>query len=251
MIRKNETAVISGASSGIGAAIAQKFSREGYDILLLGRDENKLSAVKAKCIGAKALHLAFDLKTISEHSSSLLNCLKELSPVSVLVNNAGVFHREAFIETSIEIWTEQFQVNLLSAVQLTQIIWPLFLKHKSGSIINIASTLGIKPAPQTSAYSAIKAALINWTLSLAQEGGGNNIRANCICPGIVDTPIHDFYRLGKEEKVKATAGLLDLQLLKSLGTPEDISEAAYFLGSAFSRWTTGSILHIDGGINIK
>ena len=247
---RNQTALISGASSGLGEAMAEKFSREGYDILLLGRDEKKLNLVSQKCTGAQTASLAFDLKDFVKNSDAIQAKLKSLSPVSILVNNAGVFHRERFLDTSDEAWLEQFHVNLLSAVQLTKLVWPAFIARKAGSILNIASTLGVKPAPLTSAYSAIKAAMINWTLCLAQEGGAENIRANCICPGVIDTPIHQFNHLVGNEKLAATKPILELQLLKKLGTPTDVAEAAFFLATDLSSWTTGSVLHVDGGINI-
>ncbi len=250
MPKKNETAVITGASSGIGAAIALKYSLEGYDVLLFGRDEKKLKLVQEKCLGQTEV-LAFDLKTIKKNTEKIEEKLKSLSPLTVLINNAGIYHWQSFADTPDEVWEEQFQVNLLSAVQLTKIAWPHFKKNKRGSIINISSTLGVKPAPNTSAYSSIKAAMVNWTLNLAQEGGEHQIRANCICPGIVDTPIHAFHRLNAEEKLQKTAPLIEMQLLKTLGQPNDVAEAAYFLGSDLSKWTTGSIFHIDGGIHIK
>lgn len=115
----------------------------------------------------------------------------------------------------------------------------------------MASTLGLKPTANTAAYSAIKAAMINWTYSLAQEGGAFNIRANCICPGIVDTPIHSFHSLPADEKEQALKQMTSFQLLSEIGQPEDVAEAAYFLASDLSKWTTASVLSVDGGINKK
>jgi NAD(P)-dependent dehydrogenase (short-subunit alcohol dehydrogenase family) len=245
-----QTALVTGASSGIGAEIARKLSREGYDILLLGRDLNKLKSVQALLTGQSEI-CAFDLSHFKQHQNLILEKLLLLPPLSILVNNAGIFHRALFEETSDEVWMQQFQVNLLAAVQMTRLIWPFFKEQRKGSVLNIASTLGVKPSEMTSAYSAIKAAMINWTLTLAQEGGKFNIRANCLCPGIVDTPIHSFHHLPLEEKNKILTQMSDLQLLSLIGTPANIAEAAYFLSSDLSQWTTGSILHIDGGINIK
>jgi NAD(P)-dependent dehydrogenase (short-subunit alcohol dehydrogenase family) len=93
--------------------------------------------------------------------------------------------------------------------------------------------------------------MINWTLSLAQEGGEFNIRANCICPGIVDTPLHGFHTMPAFEKNKIVKAMAKFQLLNEIGDSKDIAEAAYFLASPLSKWTTGSIFHIDGGIGIK
>ncbi len=253
---KNHTAIISGASSGLGAQIAQKFSSEGYAVLLLGRDLKKLQMVQKLCFKKQKKKplievLAFNLIDLAAHAKSLQKILEEqLPPVKILVNNAGIFKRENFATGSLKTWQEQFQINLFSAVELTQLVWPQ-LKKNQGSIVNIASTLGLKPTSGTGAYSASKAAMINWTLNLAQEGGAEGIRANCICPGIVDTPIQSFHSLNKIEKNKVTEQIKKLQLLQQIGQPQHIAEAAYFLGSDLSNWTTGAILNVDGGIQIK
>lgn len=245
--------LITGASSGIGAEIAKRFAREGYALLLLGRDETRLRQVQTECKSdsEKTEILAFDLAEFSKYSDAINNKLSEMSAPSILINNAGLFYRGLLEETPDHAWTMQFQINLLSAVQLTKLLWPVFKKNKKGSVVNIASTLGLKPTANTAAYSAIKAALINWTQSLAQEGGPHNIRANCICPGIIDTPIHSFYSLAPEMKAKALKEMSQYQLLSEIGKPADVAEAVLFLASDLSKWTTGSVLSVDGGINIK
>ncbi|MEQ1721763.1 MAG: SDR family oxidoreductase [Pseudobdellovibrio sp.] len=251
MILKKQTVLITGASSGIGAEIAKKFAREGYDLLLCGRDEARLKKVQSECEDVKSAVLVFDLAEVKQSATYIEKKIAQFSPVTVLVNNAGLYIPGTFEGTSDEDWTTQFQVNLLSAVQLTKILWPEFKKNGKGSVLNISSTLGVKPTPFAGAYSATKAAMINWTLSLAQEGGPLGIRANCICPGIIDTPIHPFHSLNAEDKKKATDLTSSYQLLNFMGQPVDVAESAYLLASDLSKFTTGSILHIDGGINIK
>lgn len=255
MNHENQTVLITGASSGIGAQTAVRFAKEGYELLLFGRDEARLKNVKDLCqkqsLKQKTEILAFDLVDINNYTDEILKKIDELTTPTILINNAGLFHFSLLEETHDDVWLKQFQVNLLSAVQLTKTVWPIFKKNKKGSIINIASTLGVKPSVGTGAYSAIKAAMINWTMTLAQEGGAHNIRANCICPGIVDTPIHAFHTLDLNEKQKATQHLIKLQLLNFIGSPTDIAETIYFLASDLSKWTTGSIINVDGGINIK
>lgn len=249
MSNQSQTVIITGASSGIGAEIAKRYAKEGYSLLLLGRNESRLKKVQSECTTAKTEILAFDLTDIQQQHEALKHQLSKLPNPNVLINNAGIFYQASFTETSPSIWLEQFQVNLFSAVALTQFLWPYFLKNKNSSVLNISSTLGVKPTAHTSAYSAAKAAMINWTLSLAQEGGAYGIRANCICPGIIDTPIHQFSAAqNREEQFQQ---MTQYQLLSQVGQPQQIAEAAYFLGSNLSAWTTGSVLHVDGGINIK
>lgn len=248
---ENQTVVITGASSGIGAAIAKRFAAAGYELLLLGRDERRLQEVKSECKNLKTEILAFDLADFKKTQPILNSKLSEFAPVNIIINCAGIFHQSPMEETTEEIWQHQFQINFFSAVQLVQSFWPTFKKHRKGSVVNIASTLGIKPTAHTAAYSASKAAMINWTQSLAQDGGSYGIRANCICPGIIDTPIHQFHFMNPEEKAAMATQISSMQLLQELGKPEDVAEAAYFLGSDLSRWTTGSVLNVDGGIHIK
>jgi short-subunit dehydrogenase len=248
---KQQTAFISGASSGIGAEIAKKFAKEGYNLILCGRNETRLKKVQSECSGVKSAALAFDLSEVKKHTLDIQKKIAEFSPVTILVNNAGIYIPGNFENTSDEDWLIQFQINLFSAVQLTKILWPEFKKNKKGSVLNISSTLGVKPTPFAGAYSASKAAMINWTLSLAQEGGSQNIRANCICPGIIDTPIHSFHSMNVDEKKKITDQMSSYQLLNYTGLPSDIAESAFFMATDLSKFTTGSILHIDGGINIK
>ena len=181
----------------------------------------------------------------------LLNIVEKSPPVEILINNAGVYTQSSFTKTTPETWIEQFTINLMGPVILTQAIWPIFVKNKKGSVLNISSSLGIKPAPNTSAYSAMKAAMNNWTITLAQEGAAHNIRANVICPGIVDTPIHGFHSMEPAEKNKVKTQLAKLQMLTTIGEPTDIAKAAYFLASDQSKWTTASTLSIDGGIGLK
>lgn len=248
-----EAVVITGASSGIGEATAYKFASEGFDLLLIGRSSEKLDKVKAQAqsrnINIKIETLAMDLKEFD--ATKLQEKLSKLSKPTILVNNAGVYTKNKPDDSSMTVWQDMFDVNLFGSVKITQALWPIFKDNKKGSIVNVASTSGIKPVPNTSAYSASKAAMVNWTICLAQEGGEFNIRANVICPGIIETPLHGFYSAKASEKDKFHAGITDLQLLKKIGRPEYIAESIFFFGSEQSTWTTGAVHNIDGGILAK
>jgi NAD(P)-dependent dehydrogenase (short-subunit alcohol dehydrogenase family) len=252
-ISLKQTVVITGASSGIGACTAEVFAKNNFNMLLIGRDLKKLDLVKSKCFeinpGIQVEILSLDMKNYV--SSIVMQTIEKLEPVTVLVNNAGIYLQKSFEQTTDADWAEQFEVNLLGSIRLTRDLWPIFEKQKNGSIINVSSTLAHKPVANASAYSAIKAAMVNWTLGLAIEGGTHNIRANCICPGIIDTPIHPFHSLTAEKKQDVETSISKIQLLKKLGQPIDVAESIYFLASDKSSFTTGSILNIDGGINIK
>ncbi len=240
--------LISGASSGIGAATAKLFSDKGYFVFILGRNEERLQEVALECRNGASI-LKCDLNNEAQVVKYTQH-LFERPDVSleVLINNAGIYQTHDFLHDGLATWRQQFETNLFGSIQLTQKILPLFFVQGRGSIVNVASTLGLKPVAHTSAYSASKAAMINWTQSLAIELGPQNIRVNCVCPGIVDTPLHGFHR--HEDKAQTLEKMKPLQPLQRIGTSDEIAESIYFIGSAQSSWTTGAILSVDGGINL-
>lgn len=244
-----ETVIITGASSGIGEATAYKFASEGYDLVLIARSLARLEKVKNQAL-KNAPQIKVEILNVDLNHFDA-NSLKFPSTPTILVNNAGIFNQNKPDDNQFKIWEDMFSTNLLGSVKVTQALWSIFKKNKKGSIVNVSSTLGLKPSPGTSAYSASKAAMVNWTLCLAQEGGEFNIRANCVCPGFVDTPIHSFHTLVPAEKDKIFENIFEMQLLRKVGKPEHIAESIFFFGSELSSFTTGAIHSIDGGINIK
>jgi NAD(P)-dependent dehydrogenase (short-subunit alcohol dehydrogenase family) len=242
--------IVTGASSGIGAATAIEFSKNNFFVFLTGRNEERLSAVAEQCkAGASILKMDFQKpESIEKYARHLYE--RPDVEIEVLVNNAGIFESHEFLKGGMDPWLSQFQVNLFATVSWTQKVLPIFLKKNRGAIVNVASTLGIKPIPNTSAYSASKAAMISWTHSLALELGPKGIRVNCVAPGLVDTPIQAFHHLPPEEYKKQKQERGPLQPLGRVGEPDEIAKSIYFLGSDQSSWTTGSVLNVDGGINI-
>ncbi|MGZ3772083.1 MAG: SDR family NAD(P)-dependent oxidoreductase [Pseudobdellovibrionaceae bacterium] len=245
-----KAALITGASSGIGAATAIEFGKNGYFVYLMGRNRENLEAVALKCRSGSSI-VSCDITDESALNKRLEDVMgAKIHRVEVLVNNAGIYRTNTTEESSYEIWKNHFDVNLFSHVHIVKMLFPYLKKHGGGSIVNISSTLGLRPQGPTSAYSASKAAMVNWTQSLALEGGPFQIRANCICPGFVDTPIHDFHFFEEERKKKTLEKINVMQPLGRIGTPEEIAKAAYFLGCDLSSWTTGAVLSVDGGINL-
>ncbi len=241
-----KAALITGASSGIGAATALEFAKNGYFVYLMGRDKDRLAEVAIQCRGGASL-LTCDLndsKALDKRLNELIST--NIHRVEVVVNNAGIFKTHSTEDGSDEIWMQHFQTNMLAPVRIVRALFPYFKSHGGGSIVNVASTLGLRPQGPTSAYSALKAAMVNWTQNLALEGAAFQIRANCVCPGLVDTPLHSFEKLEKAAMDKMNS----MQPLGRVGTPEDIARSIYFLGSDSSSWTTGGVLAVDGGINL-
>lgn len=245
-----KAALITGASSGIGSAIALEYAKNGYFVYLMGRNKERLQEVALRCRSGASL-LSCDMTDTMALQKRLDEVLSsKIHRVEVVVNNAGIYETHSTEAGHDELWQRQMEMNLMVPVRIVRAFFPYFKELGGGSIVNISSTLGMRPQGPTSAYSASKAALINWTQSLALEGGPFQIRANCICPGIVDTPIHSFHLQSPPEKAKTLENLSKLQPLGRVGNPEDVARAAYFIGSDLSSWTTGAALVVDGGINL-
>lgn len=246
-----KAAIITGAGSGIGKATALEFSKQGYFVYLLGRNKEKLEQVAELCRhGARRYGCDIAVPEQVEKVATDILTQKDTT-IEVLINNAAIYEQHDFETGGLEVWQRTFATNLYGPVQLTQKIYQHMQKQKKGSIVNVSSTLGLKPIPRTTAYSASKAAMDNWTQGLALEAGAHNIRVNAVCPGIVDTPIHPFHLLPAGEKAKALESLSTMQPLGRIGSAEEIAKSIYFLASENSSWTTGALLVVDGGINIK
>ncbi len=249
---KVQAFIVTGAGSGIGQAIAQKIVAQGHQVFGLGRDSKKLEAT-GKLLGSKNFVFA-SVNLANSNESSRMNSeirkwlLNNNLNLQGIVNNAGVVDRGTFDATSDVIWERQFQNNLLSAVRLTRDFFPELKASAPASILNISSNLGLRPIPNTAAYSAIKAAMINWSQCLAMEWAPLKIRVNCLCPGLVDTPIHPFF--GHDESSEARQMAHQLAPLGRMGTSSDIAEAAWFLLNETSAWTTGAVLSVDGGMGL-
>ena len=235
---------MSGAGSGIGRAVALRLLNQGHSVFGLGRDARKLEAVSREAPGFA--FASVDLSGNSQaHVAKIRGWLGSRKLLG-LVNNAGVFDRLPFLETSDEIWDRQFQNCLMSAVRLTRALYPELKAAGGAAVVNVSSTLGIRPVASTAAYSAMKAAMLNWSGTLALEWAKDRIRVNCVCPGVVDTPIHAFHGPGDqtEDRVRAHA----MQPLGRMGRPEDIAESVSLLLD--QEWTTGAVLSVDGGIGL-
>ncbi len=210
---------------------------------MVARNQEKLDQLAKEC--KNATPIACDLT-----DPSAIKTLKEKlegQPIDALINNAGIFQPCPIEDDNDEVWENHFQSNLMSAVRLTRALWPQ-LKESKGVILNISSTLAMRPIPNTAAYSAIKAAMSNWTQALALEGAPLGIRANAICPGIIDTPIHSYVGSPKPEDQELYQTMQKAQPLGRTGKVTDIAPMAYQLVSKDSQWITGTLLNIDGGI---
>ena len=243
-----KTVIITGASSGIGRTTAQLFAEKNWKTLLISRNEDKL-----KELTTSLPHSEYFICDLSQ-AESIEKLFSQLTPylkdIKALVNNAGIYKPNNSDNDNDSIWEEHFNSNLMSAVRLTRLLWPT-LKNNKSCILNVSSTLALRPIENAGAYSALKAAMNNWTQSLALEGASFGVRANAICPGIVDTPIHKFHKSSDKDLIELQSQLDKLQPLGRIGQPQDIASTIVHMCSDECSWLTGTLLNIDGGMMLN
>jgi NAD(P)-dependent dehydrogenase (short-subunit alcohol dehydrogenase family) len=242
----NKIAIVTGASRGIGRAIAQAFVREGASVVICGRKQETLEQVAAESqgLGGKMLPLACHVGRADDIRRLVDATHGEFGRVDILVNNAATnIAQEPCLQVDEGKFDKMVEINLKSAFRLIQAIAPGMCERGSGSIINIASIAGIRPQYYGLLYSMTKAALIMMTKSYAVELGPKGVRVNAIAPGLIKTVLSEYYWKSEERMEK----IMDLQPVKHLGEPEDIAEAALLLASDGASYLTGQTVVIDGG----
>lgn len=242
---EGKTVVVTGATSGIGKAISNSFAIEGARVLLIGRNAERGMSIQNQIIseGGEAEFICCDVSNI-ENVNNICNYIEEkYECIDVLINNAGVMLPSSEIERmSIENWNETFNINISGMFYITRRLKPLLIKTH-GNIINNASIAGLQHycAGRSYAYSASKAAVIQFSHQMAKNYGEEGIRVNCICPGIIDTPI-----LGDRDR-KVYAERIPLGYV---GRPEDVAKVVLFLASNDASYLTGVVLPVDGGASL-
>jgi len=242
----NKVALVTGASRGIGKAIAQAFAREGASVVICGRKQETLDQVAAESqgLGGRLFPAACHVGRADDIRRLVANAHSEFGRVDILVNNAGTnIAQEPCLQVDEAKFDKMVEINLKGAFRLIQAIAPGMCERGSGSIINIASIAGIRPQYYGLLYSMTKAALIMMTKSYAVELGPKGVRVNAIAPGLIKTVLSEYYWKSEERMEK----IMDLQPVKHLGEPEEIAEAALLLASDGGSYLTGQTLVIDGG----
>ena len=234
---EGKTALITGASRGIGKAVALAFAKQGANIAFtdLRYDENAQATEKEiEACGVKA----------KMYASNAADFAKEFGRIDILVNNAGITKDTLLMRMTEEQWDAVINVNLKSVFNFTKAVSAIMLKQKSGSIISMSSVVGVSGNAGQANYSASKAGIIGFTKSVAKELGSRNIRANAVAPGFIIT---DMTAQLPEDVRKEWAAKIPL---RRGGTPEDIADVCTFLASDMSRYVTGQVIHVCGGMNM-
>ena len=242
---KGKTAIVTGATRGIGKGVALKLAEQGANIAFtyISSSQKALALEnELQVFGVKAKAYKSDASLMKDAEELIKNVLENFESIDVLVNNAGITKDNLLMRMSEEDFDRVLEVNLKSIFNMTKAVQRTMLKQRSGSIVNMTSVVGVKGNAGQSNYAASKAGVIGFTKSIALELGSRNIRCNAIAPGFIETEMTE--NLG-EEVIKSWRNSIPL---KRGGTPEDVANTTLFLASDLSAYITGQTLHVCGGM---
>lgn len=244
MLLENKTALITGASRGIGKAIALQMAKAGANIAFsFHSSEEKANVFVAELsnLGVKAKAYKSDAADFDAAEQLVKDVLADFGSVDVLVNNAGITRDKLMLRMKSEDWDDVIHTNLKSVFNLTKQVMRPMMKQKGGSIINISSIVGVKGQAGQANYAASKAGIIGFSKSIAQEMGSRNIRCNVIAPGFIETDM---------TAELDTDGFIKSIPLQRLGNGEEVADVAIFLASDMSRYVTGQTVSVCGGLSM-
>ena len=244
------TAIITGASQGIGACIAKRLAKDGFDVAInhypSDGDKEKALAVAEECraFGVKAECYAADVSKFDQCEEMVKNTKADFGTIDALVNNAGITKDTLLARMTEDIYDAVIAVNQKSVYNMMKLVCNVMGKQRSGKIVNVSSVAGLYGNPGQVNYSASKAAIIGMTKSVAKEYGKRNITCNAVAPGLIRTPMTDV--LSDELKAK----MLEAVALKRYGEPEEIASVVSFLVSENASYITGQVIEISGGLSM-
>ncbi len=242
---QGKTAIITGASKGIGKGIAEVFAKNGANVAftyLSSVEKGEALEKELSAYGTQVKGYRSDASEMDAAEELIANVVKDFGQIDIVVNNAGITKDNLLMRMTEEDFDRVIKVNLNSVFNMTKAVQRTFLKQRSGSIINISSVVGVKGNAGQANYAASKAGIIGFSKSIAAELGSRNIRCNVIAPGFIET---EMTAVLDENTVQ---GWRDSIPLKRGGSPEDVANACLFLGSDLSGYITGQVLPVDGGM---
>lgn len=242
----NKVVVVTGASRGIGKAIVLTFAKKGYDVVINYLDNEKENAIQVQnechSLGVQALIVEGNVVHYEDMERLINESVKTFGHVDVLVNNAGITKDQLLLKMDTTSFMNVIDVNLKGTFNTIKAVSRTMMKQKSGTIINMASVVGISGNAGQANYAASKAGVIGLTKSIAKELASRNIRVNAIAPGFIATKMTDVLNETTKENI------LQNIPLRKLGDVQDVANAVYFLASEEAKYITGQVLHVDGGM---
>jgi 3-oxoacyl-[acyl-carrier protein] reductase len=242
---ENKTALITGASRGIGKGIAMEFARQGAHVAFTynaSAEAAKALEAELEGFGVRARGYQSNAADFDAAQQLVKDVIEDFGGLDILINNAGITKDNLLMRISEEDFDKVIEVNLKSVFNLTKAVLRPMLKQRSGSIINMSSVVGVKGNAGQTNYAASKAGILGFTKSVALELGSRNVRCNAIAPGFIET------EMTAKLDPKTVDSWRDSIPLKRGGTPEDVANACVFLGSDMSAYITGQTLNVDGGM---
>jgi 3-oxoacyl-[acyl-carrier protein] reductase len=242
---EGKTAIITGASRGIGRGIALTLAQNGCNVAFTyssSVDAANSLEIELKALGINVKGYQSNAASFDQANQLVADVLKDFESLDILINNAGITKDNLLMRMNEEDFDQVINVNLKSVFNMTKAVQRTFLKQRKGSLIHMSSIVGVKGNAGQANYAASKAGIIGFSKSIALELGSRNIRSNVIAPGFIET---EMTAKLSEELVKEWRGAIPL---KRGGSPEDIANACVFLGSDLSSYITGQVLNVDGGM---
>ena len=242
----SKTAIITGSGRGIGAAIAKRLAKDGFDIVIneLSEQAGEQTAEECRALGVKASVYACDVSNYAQCEEMVKKVKEEFGTIDVLVNNAGITRDGLLLRMSEETYDDVIRINQKSVFNMTKLVGAVMLRQKGGSIVNLASVAGLYGNPGQMNYSASKGAVIAITKTSAKELGSRGIRVNAVAPGFISTPMTD--KLTDEQKNAILAQIA----MKRYGTADEVANVVAFLCGEESSYVTGQIVEISGGLSM-
>jgi len=242
---KGKTAIITGASKGIGRGIAEVFAQNGANVAftyLSSVEKGEALEKELSVHGTQIKGYRSDASDMASAEALIADVIKDMGQIDIVINNAGITKDNLLMRMSEEDFDRVLKVNLNSVFNMTKAVQRTFLKQRSGSIVNISSVVGVKGNAGQANYAASKAGVIGFSKSIAAELGSRGIRCNVIAPGFIETEMTAVL------DEKTVQGWRDAIPLKRGGSPEDVANACLFLGSDLSTYITGQVIPVDGGM---
>jgi 3-oxoacyl-[acyl-carrier protein] reductase len=244
MLLREKVALVTGAATGIGEAIAKLFAAEGAQVFMIDRDAPGGHAVAESIAAAGGFAQAFaaDVRRPEAIAPAVDAAMKRFGRIDILVNNAGIFPRQAFLEMTEAQWDEMQDVNLKSMFHTLKLVLPHMFSQRAGKVVNISSITFFLGIPELSHYVASKGGVVGLTRSLAREAGPHNVNVNCIAPGAIQTASEKNFVNEEQARQFVSQQCFDRRI-----TPLDVARVCLFLSSTLSDAMTGQCLLVDGG----
>jgi NAD(P)-dependent dehydrogenase (short-subunit alcohol dehydrogenase family) len=248
----NKVMIVSGGASGLGLAAAEKFAKNGYNIVIIDIDKEKgeKAEAKIKSMGQDVIFCLCDISNNEQIKAAAKLTKERFGRADVLINNAGLEVRGSILQCSEEDWVKLYNINLKGIYYMTNAFAPFMIEQGKGAIVNTGSILGYRTVGERAAYSSSKGAIDTLTRSMAFDLAQNNIRVNCIAPGAIDTPLLRG-SINDSPNPEETENFLNSKsVLNRMGTSEEVANVMYFLASDEASFVTGATYFVDGGWSI-